>query len=75
MVEYTEPGIVLAIGIFAAVTLAFSIVMHTLLFGLLVVFALLAVYLAWRFVRALERIARALEANANVDADRELPDR
>jgi heme O synthase-like polyprenyltransferase len=59
----------LAIGVFAALVLFVGIVRQVLFLTFLVVFNALLVYLAWRFVRVHERIARALEAKAFADVD------
>lgn len=53
----------LGIGIFATIVTAYSIMIaEALLMGVIVTVLLVVLFLFWRFVRAHERIATALEA-------------
>lgn len=71
-----EKNILIAIGVVAAVTLVYSIVIaQAILQWFSIVIPLLFLYLVWRFIRAHERIAAALEARQNQPTDRETTDK
>lgn len=60
--DETERKILYAIGIVAALTLLYTLVItQAIVAWFSIVIPLLFLYLVWRFVRAHERIARALE--------------
>lgn len=60
--DVTERKILYAIGIVAVLTLLYSVLItQAILAWFSIVVPLLFLYLLWRFVRAHERIARALE--------------
>lgn len=57
-----EQQILFAIGFVALLTLVYSVLIaQALLLWIVIVIGLLFLYLVWRFVRAHERIAAALE--------------
>lgn len=65
MASQRERGILLGIGGIAALVLLYSVLItQQVLAGFGVVIPLLLLYLVWRFVRAHERIADALEARS-----------
>lgn len=70
-----ERQILIAIGVVALLTLLYSVLIAGVVlqwFG--VVIPLLILYLVWRFVRAHERIADALESTTDARIERERPD-
>ena len=70
-----ERNILIAIGIVAVLTFVYSVLItQSVLAWFGIVVPLLFLYLAWRFVRAHERIADALESTGRARADPEPSD-
>lgn len=63
------PMILLGFGIIIAIVFLSILLAEDILVGIAIVLLLLLLYLAWRFVRALERIAVALEIYSDVRSE------
>jgi len=64
--ETRDRQVLAAIGVLSVASILYSVVIvQRLLAGIRVVTTLVVLYLLWRFVRAVERIAGALEADGS----------
>lgn len=75
MASRRERRILLGIGVIAVLTLLYSLLIaQQILAWFGIVIPLLLLYLVWRFVRAHERIADALEATSGDHPEEEILD-